>query len=74
MQTSARAREHLGQRVEGTRSQSQGHWPDLDVDDLAVAAEGNRIPAVGREELEGVSVAHSRTVETLKTVFKFKFV
>lgn len=62
VQTSARSREHFGERVEGTGSHSQGHGADLDVDDLAVGAERDDVAAIGREGLERVSVAHRSTI------------
>ena len=72
VQASARSREHMRERVEGTGTQSQGHGPDLDVDDLAVGTERDRVAAIGREELERVSVAHRSTLQKLKTVFNIE--
>ena len=69
MKPSGRAGEHAGERVEGTGTKTNGHGADLDVHDLAVGAEGNDVAAIGREDLEGVSVAHRTTLSKLKTVF-----
>lgn len=69
MELRARASQHARERVEGTRSQTQSHGADLDVHDLALGAEGDDVSAIGREDLERVSVAHALTVTKVKTVF-----
>jgi hypothetical protein len=72
VQASARASEHGREGVERSGPQSQGHGPDLEVDDLALGAEVHDVAAIGREELERVSVAHRCTLSKVKTVFNIE--
>lgn len=74
MQPGARAGEHAGEGVEGTRTQAYGHGADLDVHDIALGAEGDDVAAIGREELERVAVAHSCMVSKVKTVFNIEWI
>lgn len=66
-----RQHQQIAELGERAGPQTQGHRADVDMDDVALAAELDDVAAVGGQELEAVSVAHVKPLSKLKSVFKY---